>query len=842
MRRFPRFNLHRLSHVLRGVVSVLVGVLPCLAEEPAEYQTKIRPVFQKLCFSCHGEKQQKSDLRIDTLNADLVKGNDAETWHDILNRLNLGDMPPQDAAQPTTAERRLLVDWLTRSLQEAAATKRYAKGRIVTRRLTRYEYQNTMRDLLGVRLDYAKDLPPEPTSPEGFLNNGAQLEMSPLQLEAYLTAARKGLAEAIVTGEKPKIHELNVTQTARGKLPNRKVAGHKPVRPELLADLKEFPRQGEFEIRIQAGAVVPEGAGYPRLHLSLGCVPGIIHVPRKSVGEVDVTATPEDPQTIVFRGRIEDFPQPGDVPFGNVDFKGMIALVDFVDADGRELRYADRTYAQPKQKKKKGKGKKAAKQESKDEKAEESKPIDSSRLDVRIQSFTFQAPVFESWPPASHTRILFPSKEADDEPRYVRQVLERFLPRAFRRPVSAKDVESYLELFQAIRPQSPSFEEAVRETLASVLVSPHFLYVVEKRDPATQGQVVTDHELANRLSYFLWSSMPDERLFQLAREGKLREPKVLEAEVRRMLADERSTGFVTRFADQWLDLEAVDRVAVNPEFYPDFDETLKEDMRNETRAFVEEILRKDLSALNILDSDWTMLNRRLAKHYGIEGPRSSQFERVAFVSEHHRGGVLGQSAFLLSNSDGESSHPIKRAVWILDRLLDSPPAPPPPDVPELDADRPDLAGLSLKQQLALHRQKGSCANCHRGIDPWGVPLENFDAIGRWRSAIVTKRPAANGKKKTQAKPSTVPVDAVSRLPNGTEISGFESLKTHLAEHRKELFARSLVKRLATYALGRSLDQGDQAAVQSLTENFLAGDFRIKRLILDLVQSEMFQTK
>lgn len=842
MRYCPPFNLHSLPHVLRGVVLVLLGVLPCRAGEPQEYPTKIRPVLQKLCFSCHGEKQAESDLRIDALNADLVKGHDAETWHDILNRLNLGDMPPREATQPTKAERQLLVDWLTRSLQEAAAAKRYAKGRIVTRRLTRYEYQNTMRDLLGVNLDYAKELPPEPTSPDGFLNNGAQLEMSPLQLEAYLAAARKGLAEAIVTGEKPKVYQVHSTETARGKLPNRKVAGHEPVQPEFLADLKEFPRQGEFEIRIQAAAVIPEGAAYPRLRLSLGCVPGIVHVPRKLVGEVDVTAPPDQPQTFVFRGRIEDFPQPGDVPFGNVAFDGMIALIDFVDADGRELRYPDRTYAQPPQAKKKAKGKKEANNAQQAKPAEESKPLNPARMDIQIQSFAFQAPVIESWPPASHMRILFASEEAADETRYVRQVLERFLPRAFRRPVSAEEVESYAGLFQAIRSQSPSFEEAVRETLASVLVSPHFLYLVEKRDSGDQGQPVTDYELANRLSYFLWSTMPDERLFQRAREGKLREPKVLEAEVERLLADERSTEFVTRFADQWLDLDALDRVAVNPEFYPDFDETLKEDMRKETRTFVAEILQNDLSALNLLDSDWTMLNRRLAKHYGIEGLRSSQFERVALTSEQHRGGVLGQSAFLLSNSNGESSHPIKRAVWILDRLLDSPPAPPPPDVPELDAESPDLAGLTLKEQLALHRQKESCANCHRGIDPWGVPLENFDAIGRWRTEIQTKHAPAKGNKKTPAKPSTVPVDALSQLPNGTEISGFESLKTHLVEHRQELFARSVVKRLATYGLGRSLDQGDQAAVQSLTKNFIAGDFRLKRLIVDFVQSEMFQTK
>lgn len=845
MRLFPSFDLPKQPYLLMGIMVACVGVIPCVAEEPDAYQSKVGPVFQKLCFSCHGETKQKGDLRIDALSADLVKGDDAETWQDVLDRLNLGDMPPRDAKQPTVAERRLLVDWLTQSLQKAAAAKRYAKGRIVTRRLTRYEYQNTMRDLLGVTLDYAKDLPPEPPSPDGFLNNGAQLEMSPLQLEAYLAAARKGLAEAIVTGKQPEVSNLKVTQTARGKLPNRKIAGHEPVQPEFVADLKEFPRRGEFEIRIQAGAVVPPGAGYPRMRLSLGCVPGIVHVPRKLVGEVDVTATPDHPQTFVFRGRIEDFPQPGDVPFGNVAFKGMIALVNFIDADGRELRYADRTYAQPEQTKKKKaqpKGKKTPNKKPENKPTKSSQPLNSTRMDIQIQSFTFQAPVYANWPPASHTRILFPSNEEKDEAGYFRQVLERFLKRAFRRPVNAEEIEIYFRLFQAIRPQSASFEEAVRETLASVLVSPHFLYIVEKRDSTAQGQPVTDHELANRLSYFLWSTMPDERLFQLAREGKLRQPNVLESEVKRMLADERSSEFLTRFTDQWLGLDALDRVAVNPEFYPDFDDSLKDDMHNETRAFVAEIVKNDLSALNILDSDWTMLNRSLAKHYGITGPRSNRFERVALNPGNRRGGVLGQSAFLLSNSNGESSHPIKRAVWILDRLLDSPPAPPPPDVPELDAASPDLAGLSLKQQLALHREKESCANCHRGIDPWGVPLENFDAVGRWQTEFVTKRPFVKGKRKNQAKPNAIPVDAVSLLPNGTEISGFKSLKTHLVEHRKDLFARSIVKRLATYGLGRSLDEGDHAGGQSLTENFIAGDFRIRPLIIEFVQSEMFQKK
>lgn len=798
----------------------------------ADYDKQIRPVLLQLCGKCHGPDKQAADLRMDTLSTDFASG-EAESWHDVLNRINLGEMPPPKAPQPTAEQRKLLVDWINHGLRVAAEAKRYAEGRVVTRRLTRYEYQNSMVDMLGVRLDYARELPPEPMSPDGFLNNGATLEMSPLQMEAALNAARLGLAEAIVSGERPEVFEAAATKTAVGKVPSGKVAGHEPVNPEFLLDIAKFPRRGEFEIQIRAGAVIPPGHDYPRLRLSLGCIPGIIHVPHKVIGEVDVTAPVYAPQTFTFRGRVEDFPQPGDVPFGNVDFNGMVGLIDFLDADGKELRYADQAYVTPPANNKNNKNK----NNKKNPKAEAAKKPENevpvapqARLDIVIEEVKFIAPLITSWPPASHEEILpAPADGIDAESdEYVQGVLERFMTRAYRRPVTPAEVEQTQTLYRAIRTRSESYEEAIRETLASVLISPHFLYIVEPRSSASQGETINDYELATRLSYFLWSSMPDAELIELAAAGKLHEPETLAEQVRRMLADVKAGEFAQRFADQWFDLEALDRVAVNPEFFPNFDDHLKEDMRSETRHMLAEILRTNSSCLTLLDSDWTMLNRALAKHYGIAGPRGSQFERVTLAADNRRGGLLAQGSFLLANSNGEQSHPIKRAVWILDRLLDSPPAPPPPDVPELDPESADLAGLSLKRQLEVHRQKEACNNCHRGIDPWGIPLEHYDAVGQWREMGGGKKPA--------------PVDAASVLPNGSEIEGLDQLKKFILDERQELFARSVTKRLATYALGRSLDSGDQATVAGLTESFIQHDFRLENLIVALVQSDIFQTK
>ena len=790
-----------------------------MAEEALpHYENDVRPILNRLCLDCHGPEKQKGDLRIDELSTDFVGGGDADTWHDALDQLHLGEMPPAKAEpQPTEQERKILSRWLDAGLKEAARSVRDAVGRVESRRLTRYEYANTMRDLLGIDLDFARELPPEPASPEGFLNNGTALEMSPSQLQTYLSVARGALDLVIVDGEKPKVHVVTASETAIGKMPRKKDGGAVPVNPEFILDVPEFPRSGEFEIVVKAGAVVPDGNDFPRMRVSLGCVPGIIHVPRKLVGEVDVTAAADATETFVFRGRMEDYPQAGEVRFGaNVDFNGVIVLIDFLDADGKELRYPHRRYSDPPP----PRPKKGAKKKAPVLPPAPKGPL----LDVVIDSVRYQAPVIASWPPERHVTLLGGGDRRGDRER-CRGVLEKFLPRAFRRPVADSEVDDFVALFDTLRKRSDCFEEAMRETLAAVLVSPHFLHLVETDD---------DFAVANRLAYFLWSTMPDQRLMRLAGDGQLANREVLAKEVERMMDDVRAKEFVERFADQWFDLGGLDRVAVNPEFFPDFDNGLKVAMKSEMQEFFGEILRGDLSCLELIDSNWTMANRILATHYGLKKvPRSGAFERVTLTKEDRRGGVLGQGGFLLANSNGESSHPIKRAVWVLDRLLDTPPAPPPPDVPELDEESADLAGLTIKQKLEAHREKAACHQCHQGIDPWGVALENFDATGIFRIMA----PVRSGSKKEQ---QAVVLDAKTSLPDGTQLSGVEDLKHHLLTERREHFARAVVRRLSGYALGRSLDLTDREEIERMTENFSDDGLRLRGLIVELVCSDSFR--
>ena len=407
------------------------------------------------------------------------------------------------------------------------------------------------------------------------------------------------------------------------------------------------------------------------------------------------------------------------------------------------------------------------------------------------------------------------------------------MARAFRRPVSPEEVEPYLKFFTSVRPSLPSIKDAIQETLAMVLISPDFLYLVEPA--ADKKRPLNDWELASRLSYFLWSTMPDEQLFKLAKANKLSDENVLQKEVQRMLADKRAWQFVEQFADQWLDLGAVQRVAINPNYYPNCDGALKAEMRQETLHFFNELLTKDLSALNIIDSDFTMANETLAKHYGLSGPRGKTYERVALKKDDPRGGGLTHGSFLLGNSTGEDSHPVKRAVWIRERLLDDPPADPPPNVPNLDSSNPDFAKLSVREQLAVHREEASCNDCHRSIDPWGIPLEGFGGDGLWRDKILRKKIKGKGMDK-------LPVEAAATLPGGHEVTGIADLKSYLLENKKEQFAKAFTSKLLTYALGRRLEITDEKAVEELTHQFIECDYRIKPLIQLVVASETFQTK
>ncbi len=780
-------------------------LVPLDAAEP-DFKKDVLPILQARCVRCHGPKKQQARIRLDNLSTDLVGDRAAaENWHEVLNVLNAGEMPPKDAPPLSADQRRTLTRWVSTAINSALETRRKTDGRVVLRRLNRVEYQNTMRDLLGLDMNYARDLPPDAVSSDGFKNDGRSLQMSALQLEYYLHTARRALDRVIVSGPAPKKFDYDFNESnVKGWLGKPQFSNRLGRQQEFLAKMvKDYPEAGDILVRVKLTAELKPDIGYPLLEVSVGYRPDT-KILFREFGLVELTSAEE--QTFEFRGRIENFPLP---VRGQGKYPGLVVRVRNVYDDGSP---------RPKAKKVKKKGTVYA---------------DEPNLPtIVVQSVEFRGPVYDQWPPALHRRILFDSPLREkDEAAYVGEVLRRFMTRAFRRPVESTEVGRLVDFYKSIRPEFPTFEGAIRETLAMVLIRPGFLYIVE---PAgDEKRPIGDWELATRLSYFLWSTMPDQRLLDLAAKKQLGEPKTLSAEVDRMLQDDRSSRFVNQFTQQWLHLNVLDSVAVSRDYYPKFDDRLKEDMRGETQQFFAELLRENLSAMHLLSSDFTMLNEPLAKHYGVTGVWGRKFRRVTLTPEQHRGGLLGQASVLLSNSTGSDSHAVRRAVWIRDRLLNDPPAPPPPDVPSLDEADPKFHTLTIREQLEIHRKREACASCHRNIDPWGIAMEHFDAVGLWRDQV---------RRKVGNKFETLPVNASGVLPSGHKLDGIDILKSHLSTERKADFAKALVSRLLTYAIGRRLELSDQKAIDDIASKFAADDYRVRGLIQTIVSSELFQTK
>ena len=798
------------------------------------FRSDVQPLLARYCVACHGPSKQNAEIRFDQLDPNMGRGSDGETWHDALNELNQAAMPPESATQPTQSEHETLVAWMTDELKRATDIRRSTGGRVVMRRLTRYEYANTMRDLLGITENLGTALPPDPASPDGFRNNGLVLGMSALQLELYLATAREAVEKAIVIGDRPRM--IRFESSAKGK----QASGVQQQFPS--AGLMAFPPPpltGPFRVQVTAIAESVQGVDPPELSVHVGYQNSPKNHHLKLLGKYPLRAG--QPVTFELYGNMDNFPHadpntpvnerrnPGlRIGFGNSyysQFPAGMVPPDLPD-----------TKPKP--------GKPSRKEQFAKQVERATRPDERGKPRIRIQSVVFEAPWYASWPPDGHNRIIFPSSLRDsDERAYAQSVIEKFMRRAYRRPVAAREVDALLRVYDVYRPTVDSLESAMREVLPEVLVSPGFLYLLEPSSEPVR-QKLTDHELAARLSYLLWSSMPDDELAKAADDGLFTNSKFVEQTVRRLLKHERSWNFVAHFTDQWLKLDELNRIAINPERYPDFDSGLKEDMRLETQHFFAELLRQDLSIFNLLDSDFAVLNKPLANHYGITGPGTSTFERVALTRDNHRGGLLGQASILLRNSSGDDSHPILRGAWIKDRLLGEPPASPPPDVPELEKNDPDFAKLPIADRLTLHRQKESCNNCHREIDPWGLPLENFDAIGRWRSRrqVVTTTTMKGGRIRPRPVPPQSAIDTRSWLSDGTELDGFESLKSHLMTHEKSRFARAFVRRLLAYALGRNLEIIDEETVEILVAEFRRADYQIDELLVAITRTDAFRTK
>ena len=444
---------------------------------------------------------------------------------------------------------------------------------------------------------------------------------------------------------------------------------------------------------------------------------------------------------------------------------------------------------------------------------------------LMVHSIELEAPFHEVWPPLSHRAILFDEQRSASDQEYIREVLERFLGRAFRRPAEPAEVEQYLALWSSLLPEVEHPEEALRSTLSAALSSPHFLFLVEPpvgpKEGSAEGPAIGEHALAARLSTFLTNGPPDAALAELADAGELRDSLLLEVD--RLLDSEHSDRFVRAFTSEWLRMDRLEGMTVDARRYPDHTRFVKADLAEETYATIALALREDWSLFELIENDVVVINQNLAEYYGVEGVQGQEFRPVALEEGHVLGGLLTQGAFLAGHSDGLQAHPIKRAVWVKDRLLGEEPPPPPPNVPELDTDSPEAEGLSLAEQLALHRSKSACMDCHASLDPFGLVFERFDASGR-----LTLRDDGTS------------IDASTVLPDGTAIDGVAGLQDYLVNQRRDDVARALIEHLYAYALGRGLDLADSIHVQDTLDVARLSGYRLRAILRSIVMSAAFQ--
>lgn len=813
------------------------------------YRETVYLVFQNACMKCHSREKPKGDFRIDNLDPDLEKGKDADKWEEVLNQMQTGAMPPKSEKPLGKADRALVTSWLQKEMQRVTELKASTGGRGVIRRLTRYEYNYTIQDLLELPLNVTKTMPEDRADPTGLRNNGVHLGMSTSQLEMYFETATTALQKAMVAPEKPKVYQSHFKADSGHytdlKLRSREsdhVASGPGVKvpegvklPPGAFDQFHFetPRTGRFRISFVAGGESDLEGNHPRIQVWFGFQSTASLLVREMIAEVTIDAPLDKPKEYVVYGYLEDCPLPRDADAASAEVKKgkkavnkqpMVYLMHAYDAE----------HAKSQANAKAGAAKKGPM------KADNTPEHQHTIL---LQSFDFQAPYFESWPPKSRTAVLGASAGISKPASRARETLTAFTSRAWRRPVTSQDIDPLVKLFEKFHKDGRDYDAAMRETMATTLISPKFLYIVEPIGDARRN--LTAHELASRLSYFLWCSLPDAELRKLAESGELMKDAVLAGQVRRMLADPKARRFVRNFTEQWLEADQIDRVAVNPEYFPNFKDELKKSLRNEPTELFWHILTNQRSAMEFLSSDYVVVNQALAAHYGLNGVVGSEFRPVKVQPENHRGGLLTMGCFMLSNSNGAESHPIMRGKWLLKDLMNEPPPTPPPGVPELSQIE-GFAKMTLKRQLEIHRANAACASCHDKLDPWGLALENFDAIGQWRT--VAKKIAdesAAAKAKGKAKPPTATtsaIDSTVKLPDGTMVKGVDELKAYCVRVKGGDFARSLARKLFAYGLGRSLEWTDRAEVEKLTKSFADSDFKLQTLITEIILSHSFRTR
>lgn len=756
------------------------SVSPSAAASAISFDSTIRPLLAKYCNGCHAAVKPKAGLNLAAFRDEQRARVQHKIWDRVAEYVQGGLMPPEDRPQPSRQEVARLIQWIKDSPAAIDCGRGFDPGRVTIRRLNRAEYNNTIRDLVGIDFHPADDFPSDDVG-YGFDNIGDVLSISPILLEKYLKAAETISEQAIIAGP----HSRGPVVTWDG--PKLDSSGGSPADDDgrmltsdgEIAIIHQLPASGEYLLRIRASG---DQAGPEPVRMA-------VRIDGKDLRRFEVTAARGTWQEHAFRQKLRQGKRRISVAFLN----------DYYKPDDPDPRKRDRN--------------------------------------LIVQSIQVEGPLFSAGAllPDSHRRIIFQTpKTRNDAPKAAHAIIERFAVRAFRRPVPEGEVARLLKFVDLAIQNGDPFERGIQLAVQAILVSPQFLFRVELdsgtsrvsrsgnggQSERTTSAPIGDFEVASRLSYFLWSTMPDDELFRLATEGKLRSPENLHQQVLRMIKDPKAQALVDNFAAQWLQLRNLKGASPDHERFPSFDEPLRAAMLRETELFFGAVVHGDLSVLNFLDSDFTYANERLARHYGLSGVKGDQFRRVK-LKGHARGGLITQASILTVTSNPTRTSPVKRGKWVLEQLLGTPPPPPPANAPPFKEEQKAVTAASLRQQMEAHRASASCATCHSRMDPLGFGLENYDAVGAWRD-----------------QDGNFPIDSSGTLPSGASFRGPEQLKAILKSRSRE-FARCLTVKMLTYALGRGLEDFDQCAVDKIVERLIAANYRFSALVQGIVESDPF---
>ncbi|MED5412457.1 MAG: DUF1592 domain-containing protein [Pseudomonadota bacterium] len=753
--------------------------------EPSSAHTQA--AINQYCIVCHNEALETAGLRLDNIDVANAAAY-PEVLEKVIRKLRTGVMPPVGMPSPPEEDRAAMVHWLESSLDALAITNPNPGRTETLRRLNRTEYENAIRDLLALEIDSSTLLPPD-ESGYGFDNVNVG-DLPPTLLDRYISAAQKisrlavGGAQASVQSE---VISVPPDLTQEDHIPGLPIGTRGGATFHYT-----FSQDGEYDFKVRLARNRVNDIG------------GLRNAPEQLL------------ELLVDREVVESFlvlsPESGDHSEVDKNFIARIPMTAGPHNIGVTFPKLSDSLIES-----------------------ERQPLESRfneirhpRLNPAIFQVTISGPYDATGSgdtPSRQKIFTCEPNEASEELLCARQILTGLIRRAYRRAITEEDVAQPLSFFEQTREES-SFDEAIGAGLSSILVNPKFLFRVEL-DPTEveSGSVykISDTELASRLSFFLWSSIPDDELLDLAEQGKLSELEILRGQVKRMLVDERSKNLATNFAGQWLQLRNLEAFSPNIRDYPDYDDNLRQAMRTETELFIDHVLREDKSIMELLQADYTFLNERLAKHYDIPGIYGSRFRQVDLGRNSDRGGLLRHGSVLSVTSFANRTSPVLRGVWVLDNIYGAPPPPPPPDVPALD-ETAVSASLPMRERLAAHRNNPVCASCHNTIDPVGFSMENFDAVGRWRNSEGDN-----------------PLDVAGGLPGMDPFTGIAGLEKGLLQ-RPELFADTMTEKLMTFALGRGVEYFDAAAIRQIVRDAESTDYRFSSLIMGIVESTPFQMR